>query len=312
MNDHSEREQTKMTRHFNFNREGFNVNRGDTVYTQTARFDGSARALTEDELRTLAPSIFATDPHESRSEWFRAIPTIEILRGLVNEGFVPVGARQAVAREPGRAPFTKHLIRLRKLDGVVRKFGDTVVEALLKNANDGTAAYALMAGLFRIICANSLVTKTQTIDEVKVTHSGDVQSKVIEGTFRVLTEAEKALVAPEQWSQIKLVEDERRAFAKAAHQLRFADADGNTTTAIGSEQLLLPRRVDDTQPNLWNVFNVVQENAIKGGLHAVGRDANNRLRQFTSRPIKGIDQDVKLNKALWVLAEEMAKLKQAA
>jgi hypothetical protein len=301
-----------MTRHFAFNREGFNINRGDTVYTQTARFDGSARALTEDELRTLAPSVFATDPHASRSERFRAIPTIEILRGLVQEGFAPVGARQAVAREPGRAPFTKHLIRLRKLDDKVRRSGDTVVEALLKNANDGTAAYALMAGLFRIVCANSLVTKTETIDEVKVAHSGDVQSKVIEGTFRVLTEAEKALVAPDQWSQLKLARGEAEAFAKAAHALRFADAQGEVTTAITADQLLLPRRQADTDANLWNVFNVVQENAIKGGLHAMGRDANNRLRQFTSRQIKGIDQDVKLNKALWVLAEEMAKLKQAA
>jgi hypothetical protein len=42
---------------------------------------------------------------------------------------------------------------------------------------------------------------------------------------------------------------------------------------------------------------VVQENVIKGGLHGVGRDVN------------GIDQDIKLNKALWLLGERMAALK---
>ena len=60
------------------------------------------------------------------------------------------------------------------------RVGDTVCEILLKNANNGTSAYDLMAGLFRICCLNSLVTQTGTIDSVKVRHSGDVNAKVIE------------------------------------------------------------------------------------------------------------------------------------
>jgi hypothetical protein len=32
----------------------------------------------------------------------------------------------------------------------------------------------------------------------------------------------------------------------------------------------------------------------------------------SSRAVGGVDQDVKLNKALWSLAEKMAELKQAA
>ena len=31
---------------------------------------------------------------------------------------------------------------------------------------------------------------------------------------------------------------------------------------------------------------------------------------MTTRPVKGIDQDVKLNRALWTLAEELAKAKR--
>jgi len=288
---------------------GFNDING--TYSPNARFS-TARALTEDEMRKAAPSIFATEAHESRSERFRPIPTIEILRGLANEGFFPVAVRQAVTREPGKADFTKHLIRLRRLDDKRPSVGDTTVEALLKNANDGTARYCLMAGLFRVACDNSLVVKTATIDEVKVGHVGNVQDKVIEGTYRVLTEAEKALVAPDQWSRINLVGEERKAFAKAAHVLRFEDQDGLAAQAIDPETLLIPRRAVDTNPNLWNVFNVVQENAIKGGVVGIGRDANNRERRVTTRAIKGIDQDVRLNKALWVLAEEMAKIRQAA
>ena len=77
-----------------------------SIYTNTARFD-TGRALTEDELYTLAPSVFATSAHVSRSERFAPIPTIEIVRGLAKEGFGVVGAKQSLTRVEGKAPFTR-------------------------------------------------------------------------------------------------------------------------------------------------------------------------------------------------------------
>jgi len=279
-----------------------------TVYTPTARFD-TGRALTEDELRKVAPSIFATTAHERTSDRFAPIPTWEILQGLIKEGFHPVGAKQSTSRDETRRDFTKHLIRLRRLDNTeAYQVGDTVAEMLLKNANDGTSAYDLMAGLFRIRCLNSLVTQTGTIDTVKVRHSGDVHTKVIEGTYRVLGEAQKALAAPQDWSKLQLGTDERQALAEAAHVLRFDDNPGQAE-AIEPRQLLVPRRYDDRNNDLWTTFNVVQENVIRGGIHGVALDANNRRRRVTTRAINGIDQDVKLNKALWILGERMAQLK---
>lgn len=283
-----------------------------SIYAKTARFD-TGRALDEDEMQRLAPSIFATTAHESRSERFQPIATIDILRGLTKEGFLPVGVKQSRCRVEGREDFTKHLIRLRRMDDSPKyQVGDNVCEILLKNANDGTSAYDIMAGLFRIRCLNSLVTQTGTIDSVKIRHSGDIGHKVIEGTYRVLEEAQKALAAPQDWSQIKLSGDERYALAEAAHILRFPTEEGEAKTPIKPEQLLNTRRYEDETNDLWTTFNVVQENVIQGGLTGIGRDANNRRRRVTSRPIKGIDQDVKLNKALWTLAERMASLKAAA
>jgi hypothetical protein len=46
---------------------------------------------------------------------------------------------------------------------------------------------------------------------------------------------------------------------------------------------------------------------MRGGLEGQGRDRNGRERRFTSRPVKGIDQDVRLNKALWKIAEAFAE-----
>lgn len=282
------------------------------LYTNTARFD-TGRALTEDELYRIAPSIFAVEAHESRSERFQPIPTIEVLRGLEKEGFVAVGARQSVTRVPGKAPYTKHLVRLRHVDAMAKHaVGDTVLEMLLKNANDGTSAYDLMAGLFRIVCLNSMVSQTDTVDMVKVRHSGKAVEKVIEGTYEVLKASEAVMRAPQDWSQMKLAREEAEAFAEAAALIRFGDDEGNTGP-IQPRQLLAPRRAADAgRSDLWNAFNVVQENMIKGGLRGVSVNGETgQRRRVSTRGIKGIDQDIKLNKALWVLGERMAALKSA-
>ena len=73
------------------------------------------------------------------------------------------------------------------------------------------------------------------------------------------------------------------------------------------------RSIERMRPgdDLWRVFNRVQENAIRGGLTAWGRDAQNRPRRVTSREVTGIDGDVRLNRALWTLTERMAELKRA-
>ena len=56
---------------------------------------------------------------------------------------------------------------------------------------------------------------------------------------------------------------------------------------------------------MWTTFNRVQENATQGGLRA--RSATGK--RTRTRAVQGIDQSVKLNRALWLLADEMRKLK---
>jgi hypothetical protein len=288
--------------------------RSGSLYASTAKFDGSARALTDEEMFKAAPSIFATAAHDSRSAKFKPIATIDVLHALQGEGFSPVAVMQGGSRDPSKRDFTKHMIRLRRLHEVEKyRTGDSVYEMILKNANDGSAAYDLMGGLFRILCLNSLVAQTSTQESVRVRHLGKhVEHDVIDATYQVVQGAQLALEAPAIWGGINLSGEEQRVFASAAHVARFADAEGKVTTAIEPAQLLRPRRAEDDRSDLWTTFNRVQENAIKGGLTGYGRDANNNMRRRTTREVRGIDENVKLNKALWTLGTEMAKLKQAA
>lgn len=75
---------------------------------------------------------------------------------------------------------------------------------------------------------------------------------------------------------------------------------------VAPEQVLLPNRRQDNRNDLWTTYQRVQENLIKGGL--IGRTAKGKLTR--TRAVNGITGDVKLNNALWSLAEEMKALKK--
>ena len=83
----------------------------------------------------------------------------------------------------------------------------------------------------------------------------------------------------------------------------FMVAQGNTV-----DQLTEARRVEDTGRSLWLAMNRVQSNIMQGG--QPGRTA--RGRRMHTRAVGSIDRTVTLNRALWVLAEEMRKLKTYA
>lgn len=270
--------------------------------------------LSNKQIMGLAPSAFAAEKHESRSDRYAYIPTAEVIDGMRGNGFVPVFAKQGNSRIPGKADFTKHLIRFRHEGQMtaLRQVGDVYPEVILVNSHDSTSAYKIMAGLFRLVCLNGMVVSDREFANVSIPHKGDVTSQVIEGSYTVLNESRKALEAAGHWAGVTLSRDEQMAIAEAAHTVRFGDSEGDTDTPIKPAQLLTERRHADAGNDLWRTANRIQENVIRGGLTAWGRDANQRPRRTTTREVRGIDADVRMNKALWLLSERMAQIKAAA
>ena len=255
--------------------------------------------LSDEQIRTVAPSIFADTPHESRSERYSYIPTASVLAELRGEGFQPFMVCQTRVRHEDRREFTKHMIRLRHASQIN---GNEANEIILLNSHDGTSSYQMLAGMFRFVCSNGLVCG-DTVADVRVPHKGDVAGQVIEGAYQVLHGFDRALESRESMQAITLDEGEAEVFARAALSLKYDDPD--KPAPITESQILMPRRFDDRRPDLWSVFNRTQENLTKGGLH--GRSANGRRQQ--TRPVQGIDSDIRLNRALWLLADGLRQLK---
>lgn len=258
----------------------------------------SDHPLSDEEIGEVAPSILAHSAHESRSDRYSHIPTVDVLDALRKEGFQPFMVCQTRVRDDGRRPYTKHMLRLRHADQIS---GSEANEIILLNSHDGTSSYQMLAGMFRFVCKNGIVCG-DNVSDIRVPHKGDVVGQVIDGAFKVLDSFESAEQRRADMAGTVLDEGEQTAFARAALTLRY---DEDKPAPVTERQLLAPRRIEDRASDLWTTFNRVQENILRGGLH--GRNENGRA--TTTRAVTGIDQNIRLNRALWVLADEMRRLR---
>jgi len=274
-----------------------------TRFASSTRVLRSELPLSEEQMRRTAPSIFAAGKHASRSERYTYIPTIDVLRGLKREGFEPFMVAQGLSRIEGKTEYTKHLIRMRHAGQVSTK--PEANEIVLINSHDGASSYQLLSGVIRFICCNGLVVGSVAHD-IRIAHKGNIQDEVIEGAFRVLDDFEVVDASTEAIKAIELEPEEERAFARAALTLRYGErTEGQPPAPITAEQLIQVRRPEDQGNAVWMCFQRIQEHLTRGGLP--GRTAQGR--RMHTREVAGIDRNVALNRALWVLAEEMRKLK---
>ena len=277
-----------------------------TRFARNTRVLRAEQPLGEDQMRAAAPSIFAEGKHASRSERYTYIPTIDVLRGLKREGFEPFMVAQGASRVEGKAAYTKHMIRMRHAGQVQTR--PEANEIILINSHDGASSYQMLAGMFRFVCCNGLVVG-KVVEDIRIPHKGNVQGEVIEGAFRVLDEFEAAQESAEGMKALTLEPEEQGAFATAALALRFGErSEGQPPVPITAEQLIEARRPEDQGRSLWSTFQRVQENVMRGG--QIGRSAQGR--RLHTRPVGSIDRGVSLNRALWVLAEEMRRIRAAA
>ncbi|EBP1553330.1 DUF945 domain-containing protein, partial [Salmonella enterica subsp. enterica serovar Berta] len=196
-------------------------------------------------------------------------------------------------RDPGKREHTKHLLRLRRAGQIT---GQQVPEIIILNSHDGSSSYQLLPGYFRQVCTNSLVCG-QSFGEIRVPHRGDIAEKVIEGAYDVLGVFDRVEEKREAMQSLQLPPPAQQALAKAALTYRF----GEEHQPVTATQILTPRRYEDRKDDLWSVFNRIQENLLKGGLS--GRTAKGK--RTHTRAVNGIDGDIRLNRALWVMAEQM-------
>jgi hypothetical protein len=282
--------------------------------------------LTDDQIRAIAPSVFAEKPWEGVSERYAFIPTVNVLNGLRDAGFMPVDAKQSLTRIAGKKPFTKHMLRFQHRDDL--KGAKTVgipdlarahagshhyykkgtmpelVELVLTNSHDRSSAYCLDAGIFKLVCSNGLIIRSNDFGSIHIFHSGNIVDQVLSATQGIIARAPLVRDQLARWKAVTLDDASRLMLANAALIQRYGldDAD-NMLAPVDALTVLVPRRPEDAGNDLWTVTNIIQENLMRGSLE--GRSSNGR--RIRTRSVTSINTELDLNRGLWALAEVMAE-----
>src|SRR5271170_1463565 len=152
-------------------------------FNETSNFKGTA--LSEQTLRSQAPSIFASGPMAGVSNRYTFVPTARIVDGLREQDWVPVDVEEQRIRKEARRGFQKHMIRFRRAEQM-QTLDEWNVELVLLNSHDRGCAYQLHAGIFRRICSNGLVMSDGGFSAIRFRHSGLESDEVVQASSRLL------------------------------------------------------------------------------------------------------------------------------
>lgn len=265
--------------------------------------------LDYNQLRQLVPSAFSTLPDISKvSSKYLFIPTARAMQIMNNDGWYVAKAAQSNSRTSDGKFYTKHLLRFRKemaINNQFKKEFGLVPEILLTNAHNGQSVFKLNVGLFRFVCINGLVIMSEQFKELSIKHIGFKDYDIMEAVYSIINGLPRLFENVLKMKQIQLNTHEKYDYAKEASSYRW----NSLNMPFSFDTLLAARRDEDKQNDLFSIYNVVEENLIKGGLRGYSYDDNNNFRRITTKPIQSIDRNIDIHSRLWQLNERYIQAK---
>lgn len=245
-------------------------------------------ALTNEEIAARCPQVFQTNYSQARTNKYGQFTTEKVIDALRSEGFE---VTNAFSQAKKNTQFSKHCVRLSHRD-----FLDTLhpseerPEIVIVNSHDGSSSFRIMAGIFRLVCSNGLIVADDKTSDERIYHwKGNDFSTVINTAIMVAEQAKQSYEVIDQMKSQNLSEKQQKEFAQKAAHIRLA-YNKNAQVQF-ADNLLIPRRHEDNfTPSVWNTYNVVQENCIKGG-----QTVGSRI----LRPLTNINQNLEVNRKLW-------------
>lgn len=278
---------------------------------------GIRRNLDNEMLQKLVPSVFAEQPFGETSSRYSFIPTIQFAEKLKDRGWIPVNAREQRVLNDERQGYQKHIIRFQHENNMAAAKNDIVPEIILTNSHDARSSFKLMAGMFRLVCTNGLVIADAKLASVTIRHSGYTDKVVNEASDHMLEGIPRMISGIDKYRDVELLPQEAEIFAASAAMVRW-NKETTEELPVAPVVLLQRRRNSDNANTLWNTFNVIQENLTKGGYRMKPKpEPENQRRSFyrqnrgrRARAINSINEDIRMNRALWNLTEKMRELKE--
>lgn len=265
------------------------------------------KSLTMNEIKTLAPTVATEAPSDKvrgilgLTEKYVHVPTTQVIEDIMTMGWEVTDAVQVKVRKKTKnAGYQKHMITFVNRD-LIQEDSTEYPQLLLTNSHDGACSFRLEVGIFRLVCSNGMVIKSKDFGSMKVRHMGYDFETISAAIKELMENVPGYLESVEKMKEKQLNDKQLIEFAKKAAMIRFEkETEETIDKVVDMQDLLAIERKEDSGSYLWEVFNRVQEKVINGTFQYQNR--NSKVRK--ARPIKGFQQNVKVNQDLWELAEE--------
>ncbi len=270
------------------------------------------QALSDDDIRVVCPVAFKETMSEGEikklglSKHYSFVPTSNVINDLRSMGWECVDAKQVKARKKSTRGYQKHMLTFEHPD-YKTEGAEEYPQLLLTNSHDGGNAFQLSAGIFRLVCSNGLVIKTEDYGTARLVHKGysfEAVQKLVNEFVETIDETLTRITA---MKEVELDKAQQIEFAKQAALLRFTAKsynEDNIGDVVDLDDLLNVERKEDAGNGLWEVFNRVQESLVNGKYNYASNGKVNAADAKTrkARPIKNFKQSIDVNKKLSELA----------
>ena len=286
-------------------------------------------ALNDEEIKHLCPVAFKNRMVTSEiqklglSKHYSFVPTTKVVNDLRAMGWECVDAKQVKARKKSTNGYQKHMLTFEHPDYKIDQVKEVELEdgttetqiepateypqLLLTNSHDGGNAFTLSAGIFRLVCSNGLVIKSEDYGSSRLVHKGYSFEAVQKLVKEFETTVGEVLTKVTAMKKVELTKEQQIEFAKQAALLRFTAKsynEDNIADVVSIDDLLNVDRKEDAGNGLYEVFNRVQESLIQGKyLYAINGKIDRQVgKARKARPIKNFKQSIDVNKKLSELA----------
>jgi len=259
--------------------------------------------LSKDQVRAMAPVVFATEPtNKAVSEKYLHVNTETVMDDLAKLGWLPVTAsqRRTKARKDGSPTIrSKHMVSFQNPDLMIKgKNGDDAFPRIIvTNSHDGLCSFQFRIGIYRLVCSNGLVVADEEFSAFSIKHKGYTFEELQTVVAQAVADLPNKVEVLNKMQVRMLTADEQRQLAIDAMALRATNPDAQYTEA-SIEDVLTATRKEDEGDSLWLVFNRIQESIINGGYSAALRGS--KVRKV--KKIKSFERDLQVKQDIFKLA----------
>ena len=209
------------------------------------------------------------------------IPTLDVITKLQHEGWQLKGVDEQRGKN---RKISSNYVQMQHPDFAVKNSkgkDEAYTSITISNSCNGAKPLQMSLGMFRQVCTNGLVAFDQHAEAENIKHIEVNYMNLDRFITSVTNKTGKLLNEVSEMKHKGLSIEDMRKLAHEAASLRYNDLDD-----INIDDLLVVNRVEDESNDLWTVFNRIQENL--------------------TYDVSNMNEDIRLNKQLFSLANQYA------